>query len=99
MLDIRLIRDNPDVVRKGLQDRGGRSLPDFEKVLSADKEWREVLASLDKLRARRNSAADEIGKLKREKQDASALIKEMETVKVQLKELEEKERPLKEQVD
>lgn len=96
MLDIKLIRDNPDLVRKGLQNRGGRSLPDLEKVLTKDKEWRDAVTVLDEIRSRRNAAADEIGKLKREKKDASQLIQEMEALKGGLKEKEEAERVLKE---
>lgn len=99
MLDIKLIRDNPDVVRKGLTDRGGKALPDLEKVLEKDKEWRAVVADLDVIRARRNVAADEIGKLKKEKKDAFTLIKEMEVLKTGLKEKEERERVLKEETE
>src|SRR5437762_12448053 len=92
MLDIKLIRDNPDLVRKGLQNRGGRYVPDFEKALLKDKEWRAVLAELEELRARRNKSSDEIGKLKKEKKDAASLMKEMEMNKIKLKEKEEHEK-------
>ncbi|MCB4756337.1 MAG: serine--tRNA ligase [Elusimicrobia bacterium] len=91
MLDIKLIRDNPDLVRKGLQDRGGRYLPDLEKAIQKDKEWRQLVTELDQLRAKRNANADAVGKLKKEKKDASLLLKEIEGVKAQLKEKEEKE--------
>ena len=99
MLDIKLIRDNPAAVRKGLQDRGGKYLPDLEQLITKDKEWRELLAQLDELRAKRNKSADEVGKLKREKGDVSTLLKEMEGVKAALKEKEEAERLLKTAVD
>lgn len=99
MLDIKLIRDQFDVVRQGLSNRGGRSLPDLEKVVAKDKEWREVLNALEALRAKRNAAADEIGKLKKEKKDASDLIKGMESVKAEMKEKEERERVLKDEVE
>ncbi len=95
MLDIKLIRENPDMVRTGLQNRGGKAIPDLEKILVKDKEWRDVLQSLDQMRAKRNAAADEIGKLKREKKDASQLIQEMETLKSTMKEKEDLERTLK----
>jgi seryl-tRNA synthetase len=99
MLDLKLIRENPDVVRNAFKNRGGRYLPDLEKIIEQDKEWRELLGSLDLLRARRNKSADEIGKLKREKKDASQLIQEMEGVKVELKEKEERERIIKDALD
>ena len=99
MLDIKLIRDNPAAVRKGLQDRGGRYLPELEKVVEKDRAWREVVTALEQLRARRNAAAGEIGKLKREKKDASALLKDMEGVKAEIKEKEERERALKDETE
>jgi seryl-tRNA synthetase len=90
MLDIKLLRSNPDAVRDGLKRRGGRYLPALEELLTADGEWRKLNAEADELRAKRNRSADEVGRLKKEKKDASALIKEMESVKARLKELEEK---------
>src|ERR1044071_3194126 len=94
MLDIKLIRDNLDVVRKGLQNRGGRFVPDLEKAVQKDKEWRAVLAELEDLRARRNKSSDEIGKLKKEKKDAASLMKEVEEIKIKLKEKEDLEKKL-----
>ena len=99
MLDIKLIRDNPEQVRKGLKNRGGGSLPDFEKALEIDKRWREVLTELETIRASRNKAADEIGRLKKQKKDASSLIKEMEDLKSRYKAHEECERNRKQELD
>ena len=42
MLDVKLIRSQPDLVRKGIADRGGRYLPAFEELLKIDGEWRAV---------------------------------------------------------
>lgn len=95
MLDVKIIRDDPDHVRQSLQHRGGRSLPDLETALELDSKWRSVLMSLEEIRAERNKAADEIGRLKREKKDASALLAKMETLKADFKRLEDEERGLK----
>ncbi|OVE75989.1 serine--tRNA ligase, partial [bacterium F11] len=99
MLDIKLLREDPEAVRKGLKDRGGRSLSDFEKALQLDKRWREVLTELEQLRARRNQAAGEIAKLKKEKKDAIPLIKEMEDLKSRYKAQEDLERTRKEELE
>ena len=99
MLDVKLLRDNPDAVRQGLQDRGGRYVPELETALEKDKAWRALLVDLDALRAKRNKAADEIGRLKREKKDASAIMKEMEAMKSEFKEKEEQEKELKKQTE
>lgn len=90
MLDVKLIRQNPALVRKALEDRGGRFLPAFEEYLAADGLLRTAQKELEPLQARRNKAADEVGKLKHEKKDASAILKEMEELKARIKALEEK---------
>lgn len=94
MLDIKFVRQNPDAVRKALENRGGRALPAFADFQAADAKALAVQKELEPLQARRNKAADEVGALKREKKDASALLKEMEDVKNKIKELEEKSKGL-----
>jgi seryl-tRNA synthetase len=89
MLDIKLIRTQPDAVRKGLADRGGRYLPAFEDLLAADQNWRACQKEVEDLRTRRNKAADEVGAAKRDKKDVTGILKEMEELKKKLKELEE----------
>lgn len=94
MLDIKLIRQSPDVVRAALKSRGGRYLPDLEKLVEIDGQWRVLSRELEALRSRRNAAADEIGRLKREKKDAAVLMKEMEAFKGNLKQKEDVARDL-----
>ncbi|MBL8024415.1 MAG: serine--tRNA ligase [Elusimicrobia bacterium] len=90
MLDIKRIRSEPDVVRKALQNRGGASSVLFEQFLVLDSAYRATLAELEPLRARRNQAAGEVGLKKRQKEDVSVLLKELEELKTQLKGLEER---------
>jgi seryl-tRNA synthetase len=88
MLDIKRVRSDPDGVRLALTNRGGRFLPKFEELLTLDGALRAVQAEVEPLRARRNQAAEEIGRLKREKKDAAPLLKEMEELKERMKTLE-----------
>jgi seryl-tRNA synthetase len=90
MLDIKLIRSHPDVVRKALEHRGGKSSALFETFVGMDRDYRATLAELEPLRARRNQAADEVGRKKRQKEDVADLLKEMEELKSRLKSLEER---------
>lgn len=95
MLDIKLIRDHPELAKAGLEKRGGSYLPDLEKVINKDKKWRTLLTTLEEIRARRNKAADEIGRLKKEKKDASKILKEMDELKKEFQAKEDDERKLK----
>ncbi|MBL0349029.1 MAG: serine--tRNA ligase [Elusimicrobia bacterium] len=90
MLDLKSLRNDPEAVRRALQNRGGRYVPALDDLLAVDAEWKAANAESEPLRARRNQAADEMGRLKREKKDATALLKEMEELKGRLKGLEEK---------
>jgi seryl-tRNA synthetase len=98
MIDIKLIRTQLDRVRQGLESRGGRYIPALEECLRLDGEWRSVNKELEPLLARRNQAADEVGRLKREKKDASSILKEMEELKSCAKNLEAKAKELDDQL-
>ncbi len=88
MLDMKWIRESPDTLRQMLANRNSKF--DVEGLLALDVERRKILAELEQLQATRNKSADEIGKLKAQKQDASAKIKEVEGLKGQIKDLEAK---------
>jgi len=93
MLDPKLLRNNPDGVKKALKNRGGdASLVD--KFLAADEGWRKLIIEVDELKAKRNKVSDEVGKKKTKKEDASDLIAEMKTVSNKIKELDEEGRNL-----
>ncbi len=61
MLDIKLIRDNPDVVRKALQNRG-ESIT-LDQIISLDERRRKLLHDMETLRAQRNEVSKQIGKM------------------------------------
>lgn len=92
MLDIKFVRENTDKLREALEKRGYRiSLNDF---LESEEKRRELLRMSEELRNRRNIVSEEIGRLKKQKEDASALITEMKGVSDEIKNLDEKIRGL-----
>lgn len=90
MIDPKLLRSDPDRVRKGLRDRGGRYLPALEELLQADAAHREALKAVEDLRARRNEASKAIGKAKaaKDEEEAARLMREVGEVKAALAEKE-----------
>lgn len=76
MLDIKLVRSNPDLVRQALKKRG-HSEAVLEELLSVDVTRRRIIAEVEELKRRRNEASMEIARLKKEKKDAAELILEM----------------------
>jgi seryl-tRNA synthetase len=95
MLDIRFIRQHPDLVKAGAAKK---HIPvDIDRLLEVDEERRALLAQVDALRAERNAASGRIAQMKdEEKQQA---IAEMKKVSAQIKTLEEGLRSVEEQYD
>ncbi|MGC9058893.1 MAG: serine--tRNA ligase [Candidatus Aenigmatarchaeota archaeon] len=101
MLDINLIRKNPEIVRRDLEKRNDKEkIKLLEEVIELDKKWREELNELNKLRKKRNELSVEIAKMKKEGKDVSELLKEAEKlpekIKILEKAVEEKERRIRE---
>ena len=63
MLDIKLIREQPDFVRQRLATRGAGDETHIDGLLKLDEQRRKLLAEVESLKARRNRASKEIGAL------------------------------------
>ncbi len=89
MLDIKLIRERPEIVRNNLMKRGDtEKLLMLDELIDFDKDWRKSLAQLNELRHRRNLVTAKIAKLKSEGEDASEKIREAEKIPDEIKKLE-----------
>lgn len=89
MLDIKFIRENPQVIKENLKKRG----LDSEKVdilLNFDKEWRSLKQHSDSLRAERNKISKEINEAKKKKQDVKPLLAKAKEIPKKIEENEKK---------
>jgi seryl-tRNA synthetase len=81
MLDLKAIRTEPDRVRDALGRRGQPGLGDVvDRVLAIDEGRRAAITESDALKAERNEVSKEVGRLRREGEDAEALILRMRDV-------------------
>jgi seryl-tRNA synthetase len=90
MLDLNFVRNNLPLVEEKLRQRGldpADVLKDFRAV---DGERRKAITEAETMKARRNAASEEIGKLKKGGQDASALMAETKELREQIQEREKK---------
>ncbi|MCR4335253.1 MAG: serine--tRNA ligase [archaeon] len=100
MLDLKFVRENPDLVKKGLDKRkDSEKQPWIKEVLKLDKEYREKLQEGENLRAKRNEITEEVKKLLAEKKDAKQKIAEAKKLPDKIKEIEKTSAPLKEKID
>jgi len=92
MLDITFIRENPELVKTGMINKGEKDASVVDKVIQKDEQWRALVTEIDQLRAENNAKSKEIGKLmgQGKKEEAQEIIKATAEGKEVLKELEEK---------
>ena len=92
MLDIKLIRENPEKINELLKRRNPELSVD--KVIEIDAERRKVQTEADELRALRKSESQKIGELKKQGQDTTKVQEEVREIGDKIKALEEKETEL-----
>lgn len=97
MLDIRLIRSQPDVVRAALARRG-EAVSGLDALLAADEERRRLLQESEELKHQKNEVSKEINQLRRSGQGAEEKIAVSRQISDQIKELDEVVRALEERI-
>ena len=101
MIDIKFLRENPDVVRENIKKKfQDEKLPLVDEVIALDTERRSNQQKADEIRAHRNKISKEIGSLMAQgkKEEAMALKDEVAKEAKELEELEAKQKELDEQV-
>jgi seryl-tRNA synthetase len=102
MFDIKLIREQPDMVRENVKRR---HKPEYsgmlDEIIENDKRWREAVAELNKLRQERNKISLEIARLKKEgkptenkMKEAAEIPEKINRLELEVKVLEENNRTL-----
>ena len=101
MLDIKFVRENPEIVKENIKKKFQDSkLPLVDEVIELDAERREVMAKADELRANRNRISKQIGALMAQgkKEEGMALRQQVNDQAKELEELSEKQNELDEKV-
>ncbi|MEM2970819.1 MAG: serine--tRNA ligase [Candidatus Bathyarchaeia archaeon] len=89
MLDIKLIRENPEVVRSNLLKRGDPEILEMlDELIRCDGEWRQALTRLNELRHERRKITLEVAALKKRGEDASGEIAKAKNIDVEITVLE-----------
>src|SRR3989338_10049633 len=98
MLDPKLIRNNPDAVKKGLKNRKADTFL-VERFLAIDEEWRKLIIEVDELKAKRNTVSDQVGKMKKNGEAADDIIAEMKGLSTKIKELDEEQKKVEQRLN
>ena len=87
MLDIKFIRENPDVVKENIKKKfQDAKLPLVDQVIELDAKRRAAIAEADQLRSNRNALSKQIGMLMGQAKKDPSKLQEAEAVKAQVKE-------------
>ena len=86
MVDVKLLRENLPEVRERMATRNASV--DWDQFVSLDRERRDGLANVERLKEQKNRLSGEIGKLKRTGGDAAALMRQVEEISESIRQLE-----------
>ncbi len=86
MLDIKYLRENIEEAERRLKTRGGSI--DLAPLKELDEKRRALIIEAEALKAKRNAVSQEIGRLKKDKKDATELMAGMQEVSARIKELD-----------
>ena len=101
MLDIRFVRENPEVVKQNIKNKFQMAkLPLVDEVIDLDKENREIKQEVENLRAQRNKMSKQIGALMGQKkfEEAEAVKKEVASFADRIEELSTREKEVEERI-
>lgn len=101
MIDIKLIRSNPESIKAGAKKRNYNADAIVDDILAIDAQRREITALAESMRAEQNAASKQIPQIRKQGGDASGLMARMKTLAGQVKEcavqldgIEEKQKTL-----
>lgn len=97
MLDIKLIRENPEFVESKLKKRG--SSINLQEILEKDKKRRELITKSEKLKSLKNKASDEISLKKQSNQDTTKLVSSMRETTTQIKSLDKEIKEIEAEIE
>lgn len=89
MLDIKRVRENPETIKKTLEKRGQGDF-DIDKAVSLDRERRDILKIVEKMKNEQSTASKEMPRLMKEGKNTDTLRAEMKTLSSKIKELDVK---------
>jgi seryl-tRNA synthetase len=96
VLDLKLIREEPEVVKAALARRDPVLAQAIEAILELDRQWRTATNRAEELRAAQKTRSEQIAQAKRAGEDATQALAEMKQLSAEVKELSEQARAAQE---
>lgn len=87
MLDLKFIRENPDITKRGIKNK--RETGDVDEILSLDNKRREIIQNVERLKHERNELSQQVGQLKKQEKSANDIIVKTKDIGKKIKDLDE----------
>ncbi len=97
MLEMRFVRENPEKIRKAMQDKGEEAA--LDEFLELDKRRRDMLQELESLKNRRNTISREVGKLKKTGGDTREIVGKMRLTNERIKSMDDERKNLEKRME
>ncbi|MDD3840803.1 MAG: serine--tRNA ligase [Clostridia bacterium] len=97
MLDIKFIRNNPEMIKQALKKR--KENIDIDALISIDENRREILREAEQLKNKKNTVSQQIAQFKKQGKDARDIISEMRRVSSQIKKCDQELRDLQTKIN
>lgn len=99
MFDIKLLRENPDLVKDNIKKKGKKDrLKLVDEILAKDTKWRSLKGEVDNIRAERNKLSKEIADAKKSGKDAKKLLKQAGEIPARIEDVEKSMYELQEEL-
>lgn len=98
MIDLKLVRTNPEIVREALVKRGEDTAV-LDQIGQLDEGRRDLLYKVEQLKSLRNSTSEKIGQLKKAGKNPQDLVEHMRNVGEEIKELDSQVRQVEEKIE
>jgi len=96
MLDLKFIRENPDVVLNGLRKKG--DINNIDDILELDNRRRTIIQKVESLKHKRNELSQQVSELKRQKKSADGIINKTREISQNIKSLDDELNTIEEQL-
>jgi len=97
MLDIKFIRENPELVKQGIKNKNEKDR--IDEILSLDEKRRKLISEAEELKAEKNKVSSKIPKMKKAGEDTTEIFAEMKKVSDNISELDSKLRDIESELN
>jgi seryl-tRNA synthetase len=98
MLDLKFIRENPELVKKGIENKNEKNNK-VDEIIALDSQRRELILRTDELKSKRNQVSSQIPQMKKAGQDTSSVLAEMKRVSDEITDLDSQLRNIESELD